>query len=254
MFDWLPDHIAEVGATAMAREQGWRFVMNTPAAEEAVRRCEEALGLALPPSYRAFLRRWDGASLFRQETPLRGGAIDVSAEIGIQGTRDLPAFQNNLRTLWDANDPGGWGSLVVFCRISGSGADRCALNPERSTLDGEFAVVDCHQATRPRCWRRAVNAPSFEAWLERAFDAALQGESPYFWMNTSELLAIYRQCQEEDQKELAESQARRARGLRGPLPSPSAPAAQSTASTKWKGDPIPARSQGARRPLATDVL
>ena len=204
MFDWLPDHIAEVGATAMAQELGWRFVMNPPAAEEAVRRCEEAVGLAFPPSYRAFLRRWDGASLFRQETPLRGGAIDVSAEIGIQGTRDLPAFQDYLRTFWDANDPGGWGSLVVFCRIPGSGADYCALNPERSTPDGEFAVVDCHQDMRPHCWRRAVIAPSFEAWLQRAFGAALRGESPYYWLNLPELRDLYRECHEEHQRELAQ--------------------------------------------------
>lgn len=204
MFEWMHDRIAEVQATPVARKEGWNFVLPPPAGEHEVAQCERELGTSLPPSYRSFLLSYDGASLFRREHRLADGRAMVVAEIGIQGTRDLPAFQSYLRTFWEADDPGGWGSLVVFCRIPGSGADYCALNPERSTPDGEYAVVDCHQDMWPRCWRRAVIAPSFDAWLRRAFDAALRGESPYYWLNLPELRDLYRECREEHQRELAQ--------------------------------------------------
>jgi hypothetical protein len=91
-----------------------------------------------------------------------------------------------------------WGTLIVACDIPGPGACHSGLNPER-TADGEYAVVDCDSDYGPRCWRRAVIAPSFEAWLARAFDEALATGNPYYWLGSPQLQALYRQCGEEEQ-------------------------------------------------------
>lgn len=232
MFEWMDDRIADVQGTAAAREQGWRFLLNPPATGDEVRRCEEALGLPLPPSYRAFLSRWNGASLFRRESPWPNDPNPVSSEFGIKGTHDLPSFHGKFKaTVLPDILPEEWGNLIVFCAVPSGSGDHCALDPDQRTAEGEYAVVDCFHELRPRCWRRAVIAPSFEAWLRRAFDAALQKADPYYWLNLPELLALYRECHEEDRKEAAEFQSRRAQDLQGPLPPPSSPTVHSTVST-----------------------
>ena len=101
MFDWLPEQIARVEATREAQENGWMFVLRPPATKAALRQCEAALGLPLSPGYRAFLRRWNGASLFRTERQLRDGSlVTTAAEFGIQGTDTVPAFQHMVRRHW----------------------------------------------------------------------------------------------------------------------------------------------------------
>jgi hypothetical protein len=204
MFDWLPERIAAVQNTDTAREQGWQFVLNPPASEEDIERCEAALHLSLPPSYRAFLLRWNGASLFRREHVWPDGRISVSAEIGIGGTlaSPQPAFGRlptlNARLRADIPVPAeDWGSLIVAFNIPGPGACYCGLNPERSTAEGEYAVVDCDSDYGPYCWRQAVIAPSFEAWLRRAFDEDLATGNPWYWVGSPELQALYDACNAE---------------------------------------------------------
>lgn len=181
----------------MRQEQGWQFLLNRPASERDIARCEAVLGRSLPASYRAFLLRWDGASLFRQETQIWDGQRAMTAEIGIAGAQRLAALNAELRVSVDV-PLDHWGSLIVFCAIPGAGAYYCGLNPEVST-NGEDAVVDCHEDYSPQCWRRAVIAPSFETWLDRIFDAVLRAGDPYYWFAMPELAALYRQCHEEAQ-------------------------------------------------------
>jgi hypothetical protein len=206
VFDWLPERIRAVQRSAAAQQARWGFVLAPPAIEADLRGCEAALGRPLPPSYRAFLARWNGASLFRQEVRLPDGQVALGAEIGIQGAGDLPAFHQQVRDELRFHDAGDWGDLIVFCAIPGTGGDWCGLNPEHATATGEYAVVDCFHEMRPRCWRRAVAAPSFGAWLEQVFTAALQTGDPYFWINAPEVREAYRQCHEEDQRALAARQ------------------------------------------------
>lgn len=217
MFEWLPDNIAAVQAMPAAQEQEWTFLLNRPASEDDLRRCEAALGVSLPPSYRAFLLRWDGASLFRRDSLLPDGRVLVTAEVGIQGSHDLPGFHRMVSNYWRAED---WGRLLLFCNIPGPGACYCALNAERSTPEGEYAVVDCDSDYGPRCWRRAVVAASLEDWLRRAFDAALQGGDPYYWLNRPGLRELYRECDEEDRRLMEEWRRKRAQGLDVPPPGP----------------------------------
>lgn len=213
MFEWFPDGIASVQASAAGSEAGWKFTLNPPATEGDLHKCEADLRIAMPPSYRAFLLRWNGASLFRQEVQMRDGTFEMTAEFGIAGTGRLTSLNNGLRAALSPYTPTvDWGGLVVYCDLPGGGAFYCGLNPERSTAEGEYAVVDCHEDFGPRCWRRAVIAPSFEMWLQRAFDSALRNGDPYYWPNTPEVRAIYRQCHEEDQREAAERRQRQATG------------------------------------------
>jgi len=195
MFDWLPERIAAVAATPAAQERGWTFVLHPPVGEEALARCETTLGTQLPLSYRTFLSRWDGASLFRRQLRLPDGRVEAGTSLEIAGTGRLPELNAQLQ----AEVPGDWGQLVVCADTPLGSACHCALNPD-VTAGGEYAMVDCDADYGPRCWRRAVIAPSFEAWLVQIFEAALRSGAPYYWLAMPELQALYRECTEEDQR------------------------------------------------------
>lgn len=206
MFGWLLDHSAAAQGMSNVGEPGWTFTLEPPAGEEDIERCEAAIGLQLPPSYRAFLLRWNGASLFQQKRQTPGRTLEVSSAFEIRGTSDLPSFHQQTKARYSDEE---WGNLILLNNFPRPGGpDYCALTPELSTATGEYAVVDCHEDYGPRCWWRAIVAPSFEVWLERAFDAAFADGDPYYWLNLPELQAIYRECDEELQREAAERRAR----------------------------------------------
>src|SRR5581483_4807788 len=70
MFEGLPDVIRAAEASPFAQEKDWRFTLNPPATEEQIRQAEARVGVPFPPDLRAFLLRWNGASLFRYFGPL----------------------------------------------------------------------------------------------------------------------------------------------------------------------------------------
>jgi hypothetical protein len=87
--------------------------------------------------------------------------------------------------------------VLVFCDVLDGNV--LALGEAR----GEAAVVDSFHEQPFVCWRRSVVAPSLEAWLAAAFDAALRGETPLYWYTSPALQAAQRDCL---------SEVRRARG------------------------------------------
>jgi cell wall assembly regulator SMI1 len=176
MFDWLAERIA--AARGRAREGEWRFVLNPPATEDAVRACEAALGLPLPPPHRAFLLRWDGAAFFRQAVASLDGRTHVVGGLEIAGTGALPALNARLRA--ERYEPAeAWGRLIMGGEAPVGEGDMWGLNPE-ATTDGEYAIVDGWHEQGPSRWRKAVVAPSFEDWLRRVEGAAIDTGEPYY--------------------------------------------------------------------------
>lgn len=196
MFEWLSDRIEAVRGTAVAKENDWQFLLNPAASEEEIARCEQALHLPLPPSYRAFLRRSDGASFFRREVRLPDGRTLATMGLEIAGTGRLPELNARLRAE-RAEPRERWGRLIMAGDAPLGEGDLWGLNPD-TQADGEYAVVDGWHEQGPYCWRQAVIASSFEAWLRRAFDEALATGNPWYWAGSPELQAIYDACNAEE--------------------------------------------------------
>jgi len=183
VFAWLPDRIEQAKIISQEFEQDWKFILNPPATEAAIQACEVALGVPLPPSYRDFLLRWNGASLFRWERYQKNGFCFVTREIGIQGTDELLEFNQENRLDFTDEE---WDSLILFCYIPGTGGDFCGFDPHQTT-NWEYAVLDCCHEVAPLEWRQARIASSFAEWLEKIFDQVDQRKDPEFWLGDTEL-------------------------------------------------------------------
>jgi hypothetical protein len=224
MLDWLREAIRNAEESQFAREKCWRFTLNLPASAEEMDRTEAALDLAFPPDLRAFLARWNGASLFRVEVRWPNGQTVLGTHLGIWSTSEILDQNRKLRSWVDPNDAAGWDGLVLFGDVPAGGEDYCALSP---TPDGGSAVVDCPEGYGPSCWRRLVVEPSLDTWLRRLFDEAARTGDPYYWLNDPEIRAMLRECD----REMREA----APAPRSPSPPPAPQAAPPTGPTGRTG-------------------
>lgn len=181
MFEWIPERIEQANRVLQEFLLDWAFILNPPATEAEIRACELALGVPLPPSYRKFLLRWNGAYLFRDnEDDLPNGSWWDNSRIFIQGTNNLVEFsQENKQGRFTDEE---WDSLIAFCYLGSIGTgDFCGLDPQQTT-NSEYAVLDCFNEQDPARWRQARIASSFAEWLERVFDqVVLQKKCPEYW-------------------------------------------------------------------------
>lgn len=181
MFEWLPERIEQAYKVFEEFSLDWTFILNPPATEAEIQACEVALGVALPPSYREFLLRWNGAYLFRyaQDEPPMYGWWDDSG-IVIQGTTTLLEFTQDNQEVYEE-----WDSLIAFCYLGGIGTgDFCVLDPQQIT-DTEYAVLDCFHEVSPTEWRQVQIASSFAEWLARIFDEVVDDKKqPEYWYET----------------------------------------------------------------------
>lgn len=217
MFEWLPEAIRNLEASPIAREKGWRFILNPPATDDAIRQAEASLSLTFPPDLRAFLRRWNGVELFRVDLRTANDEVSAGSEILIRSAAEIVGLNQNYRSILDPADAAAWDRLIMFADTPIMSANFCALSPIRVTPEGDYAVVDCHEDYGPRCWRRCVIAPSIGPWLHRVFDEATRNGDPYYWLNSPEVRAILLACDRELQEELATRKP-------SPTPGPGSPA------------------------------
>lgn len=179
MFEWLPEQIERAKIISDEFEQGWEFLLNPPATEADIRSCEAVLGIPLPPSYKEFLLRWNGAYLFRiDESQSSNDLWDGSSLIHIQGTQYLLEFNQQVRG--DLSDE-EWNLLILFAyRYSG---DYYGLDPYQ-TKNSEYAVLNCEHDSHSLKWWQSKIASSFTEWLERLFDqVANRRQLPEYWLD-----------------------------------------------------------------------
>ncbi|MUL38317.1 SMI1/KNR4 family protein [Gloeocapsopsis dulcis] len=179
MFEWLPERIEQAKIISQEFSLDWRFILNLPATEAEIRTCETDLGVLLPLSYREFLLRWNGASLFREESQLSGGVL---SEIGIKGTHELLNFNREEKVNFTNEE---WDSLILFCYL-GMSADYCGFDPSQEK-NAEYAVLDCFHELEPAQWRQSKIASSFIEWLEQIFEQVAQKKHPFFWLGSKDL-------------------------------------------------------------------
>jgi len=178
MFEWLPERIEQAKIISDEFEQGWNFRLNPPATKADIDSCEAALGIPLPPSYREFLLRWNGAYLFRiDDSQSSDDPWDGSSLIHIQGTQYLLEFNQEVKDDLTAEE---WDSLILFAY--GCYGDYCGLDPQQTT-NWEYAVLDCDHDSHPVEWRQAKIASSFAEWLEKIFDQVINKKKlPEYWI------------------------------------------------------------------------
>lgn len=178
MFEWLSERIEQAHKVFQEFSLDWTFILNSPATEAEIQACEVDLGVALPPSYREFLLRWNGAYLFCVEEDILPPGWENSGLV-IHGTATLLGFN---QPEWEGFTAEEWNSLVAFCYLGRvRSGDFCALDPQQTT-NSEYTVLDCFHELTPAEWRQARIAFSFAGWLERLFNQVVDEKKlPEYW-------------------------------------------------------------------------
>lgn len=125
-----------------------------PATEVAVIALEERLGRPLPPSYRVFLRLYNGWKMI-------DGGIDLFAVEDLLGGPQLKKIQTWQQQMLAAGDDVAARSLVIG--VSDIAPTKYLLDPAVVTDDGEWRLVQHHKVEEDEF-------PSFLEWLEESVD------------------------------------------------------------------------------------
>ena len=139
------------------------FEVSDGATVQLIRDAEAELGFALPPSFRSFLSRWNGAVLYRGKW--RPGCK-------IFGTDEIV----NRNLIWREQEllPEEQEENIFLFADWGDG-DYFAFDTRYSDAIGEYPVLDGDHNISPGTWQVICN--SFEEWLARFIEA--QGRM--FW-------------------------------------------------------------------------
>lgn len=141
---WVRTELSELLANADGEEDAGEdgLVPNPPADESALERAERRIGHRLPPSYRAFLTRFDGWHRFFDGATLLG-----TKDLGKSSYADLAqaAFEAAETPIPDGGPPssrvrGYPGDLITF-GIDPEGTTLFAFDPSSVDDDGEMEVV-----------------------------------------------------------------------------------------------------------------
>jgi hypothetical protein len=149
---------------------GYIFVHDfaRPAGAVALDHCEQELGVALPPSLRAFLALHDGGYL----------GVDyvlgkMTCSLGITMFSCAAILQRTTEE-----------SLLPFVAIADQGnGELCLLDSSRET-DGEYAVVEGSGEYTHEEWREAIIAESFGQWLDKVLSSIVEEHRTlHYWIS-----------------------------------------------------------------------
>jgi tetratricopeptide (TPR) repeat protein len=174
MFEWLPERIEQAYQIFQEFSLDWTFILNPPPTADEIQACEVALGVPLPPSYREFLLRYNGAYLFCTDLgETSDGSVWDNLGLIIQGTDNLVKFNQHKKEEIYLNEE--WNSLIAFCDLGRIGTgDFCGLDPQQ-TINSDYRVLDCFHELAPA-------ASSFAEWLVRIFDqVVVHKKYPEYW-------------------------------------------------------------------------
>lgn len=181
MYEWTNDSIEQSYEIFNELSLDWGFKLNEPATEEDLREYELTTGITLPPSYRLFLLKHNGAHLFLSKSGSLSTTYSWWADSGILvfGTAALTEYRNFVYKLSDNSDRRLPLPIAYLGRI-GTG-DFCGLDMNNST-DFESPVLDCNPDYPSDEWLNSVIANSFEDWLKEMFSRVIGHKSfPEYW-------------------------------------------------------------------------
>ncbi|MBW4650159.1 MAG: SMI1/KNR4 family protein [Kastovskya adunca ATA6-11-RM4] len=166
--------------------------MGEAATQEEVDQCEQELSVSLPPSYRKFLLKYNGAHLFCSHTGNRSTPNSWWADSGIIifGTKSLLEYRQLVYKLLllDTEEYPTYPSSLPIAYLGRIGTgDFCALDMDE-LIAGENPVLDCDHEYPPSEWKNAMIAVSLEDWLQKMFARVVEHKSPpeYWFEDTLE--------------------------------------------------------------------
>ena len=181
MYEWMPESM-EQSKSVQAFSLDWGFDMGEAATQEKINECEQKLELSLPPSYRKFLLKYNGAHLFCSGRGTRSDSCFWWADSGVVvlGTKPLLEYRHFVYDLLDTQEHTFSLLPIAYLGRVNTG-DFCALNMAKS-IEGENPVIDCDHDYSPSEWEGAVIANSFEEWLKKMFACVIESKStPEYW-------------------------------------------------------------------------
>lgn len=158
----------------------WSFSFGKPATEQEIEEYESATGIILPPTYRSFLQKYNGAHLFCSRS---GSLSDTSwwADSGILvfGITALIEYRKSVyEFVYELSDTPNCRSPLPIAYLGRIGTgDFCSLDLENS-IGSDSPVLDCDHDCPPDEWTGSIIANSFEEWLKKMFERVVEHRSP----------------------------------------------------------------------------
>jgi SMI1 / KNR4 family (SUKH-1) len=145
-------------AAGSVRTQGfiWLTEPHPPATADAIARCEKAIGIELPPSYKEVLREHDGVTFVIKLAP------GVEMFLMLLGTREIVDETLRMRGGWVDFPQVSLDGLVVFA--DSMDGDVCLFD-QMQARDGRVPVLGGGHEDDPGLWRETVIADDFGQWL-----------------------------------------------------------------------------------------
>ena len=169
--DALRTTLNDASTREVINENGhiWRagFTFGKPATEEEIADVKMLLSLPLPASYEQFLRRFNGALLYKDKEYGQWG-------FHLYGTADLVRENERWRHFYDGKLP----EKYLATAKSLGDVDLLLLDTAQQVKDGtDCPVIDGNADDPPARWKQA--ARSFSDWLDRLVVA--QGAKYWRW-------------------------------------------------------------------------
>ena len=157
----MNDSQEELAAAAMAAVTasglGWHRSNHGPAAEDALASCEQRIEMALPSSYRDFLKHQNGVELGLDLAPF------VRSYLTLLSSDEIAERTLEQRAIANYSFPEeSFDGLIVFADTMDG--DVCLFDRSQER-DGRVPVLAGHHEEDPDLWRETVIAADFDQWL-----------------------------------------------------------------------------------------
>lgn len=188
MYEWLPNAIEEAKEIFEERSLDWEFKLASKTNEEDIVLCERELALTLPPSYKQFVLRYNGAHLFCS----RGGNVSESdtwwsdSGVVLFGIKTLLEYKPLIYESFVYDDESCAEDYNSILPIAYMGrlmtGDFCSI--DLNNFNGyTYSVIDCNHELPPSEWRKSIIASSMNEWLENMFKRVVQEKKfPEYWI------------------------------------------------------------------------
>lgn len=168
--------VSQAAGVVQGAGLGWVVEAAPPATEAAIVECEARLGVTLPPSYRAFLRRHDGVTLgIRRSRYVQYELALLSTGMIVERTaeelgRTVAVFKESID------------GLIVFSDTMDG--DLCLFDRAQSRGDAVPVLFADHE-NDPDGWRTQIIGYDFTQWFSEVLQFVIKSpghnDFRYWW-------------------------------------------------------------------------